>query len=184
MRPDPPALVALMAAALLSGCSDLAGLQRRAAPPTGLGGESRQDPSLSGDGLLLASLVERGGRATVLLQERRSGRVLPLRQLQPLTPHRSPSLSWNGRYLALVGQRGPRSLPVIVDRLNGRIHPLPLPGDRDVQRLSLAPDGLRLAVQVIQSGRLQVQVFDLRGLLEPDQPPGRLERGGGQGEGR
>lgn len=183
MPSAPSLLAALGLAALLNSCGGGI-LQRRPAPPTGLGGESRQDPSLSGNGQLLASLVERSGRATLLLQERSSGRVLPLRQLQPLAPHRSPSLSWNGRYLALVGQRGARSLPVILDRLNGRIHPLPLPGDREVQRLSLAPDGRRLAVQVIQAGRLQVQVFDLGGLLESDQPGGRLERGGGPGEGR
>lgn len=176
-----PVLASLLAAALLAGCGTGGLLQRRAAPGSGLGAGNRLDPSLSGNGQLLASLVERNGRTTVLLQEHRSGRELPLRQLQPLTPHRSPSLSWNGRYLALVGQRGPRALPVIADRLSGRIHPLPLPGDREVQRLSLAPDGRRLAVQVLQGGRQRLELFDLGGLLEADTAPGQLERGGGPG---
>lgn len=183
--PGPAAALAalglLVPLGLLGGCDGLTALRRQPAPAAGVGPENRRDPSLSGDGRFLATVVERGGRATVLLQERSSGRVLPLRQLQPLTPHRSPSLSWNGRYLALLGQRGPRRLPLIVDRVTGRIHALMLPGDREPQRLSLAPDGRRLAVQMIQAGQMRVQLFDLGALLEPDLPAGQPLQGGGPG---
>jgi hypothetical protein len=162
----------------LSGCAGPLAGRRAPAPPTGLGAQSRQDPSLSGDGRLLASLVERDGRTSVLLQERGSGRVLPLRHLNRRQPHASPSLSWNGRYLALLVQQGPRRLAVIEDRATGRLHPLPLPGGREPQRLSLAPDARRLAVQVVDWGQWRVEVLDLSGLLEPDLPPG-LPVGGG-----
>lgn len=170
---------ALLALGLLAGCNGLSGLRRQPAATVGFGPENRSDPSLSGNGRLLASIVERGGRPTVLLQEREGGRVLPLRQLQAMTPHRSPSLSWNGRYLALLGQRGPRPLVLIADRATGRVHPLPLSGEREPQRLSLAPDGRRLAVQKIEAGRVAVQLFDLGGLLEPDLPAGQPQQGGG-----
>jgi hypothetical protein len=132
----------------------------------------RQDPALSGDGRVLASLVERGGRPTVLLQEQPSGRPLPLRHLQRGQPHASPSLSWNGRYLAVLTRQGGRRLAVIEDRASGRLHRLPLPADLEPQRLSLSPDGRRLAMEVLQGGRSSLQVFDLAAMLEADLPAG------------
>ena len=169
---------AILLALGLSGCS-LAPLRRQAAAPAGLGAESRQQPALSGDGRLLASLVERGGRTTVLLQERRSGKVLPLRHLRNRQPHGSPALSWNGRYLALLLQQGGRRQAVIEDRATGRQHPLVLPAGQEPQQLSLAPDGQSIALELISGGNQRVQLFDLSALLEPDRAPGQLERGGG-----
>jgi hypothetical protein len=151
---------------------------RRSAGPVGLGVGHRQDPALSGDGRLLASVVERGGRATVLLQEQPSGREIPLRHLGRFQPHRSPSLSWNGRYLALVVQQGNRKLAVIEDRATGQLLRLPLPGDPEVERLSLAPNGRRLALQVVRNGTARVQVLNLSNLLEPDLPAGPVGPGG------
>ena len=141
----------------------------------------RQDPALSGDGRVLASLVEKGGRPTVLLQEQPSGRLLPLRHLQRGQPHSSPSLSWNGRYLAVLTRQGERRLALIEDRASGRLHRLPLPAELEPQRLSLAPDGRRLALEVVQGGRSRLQVFDLAGLLEPDLPGGLPVRGAAPG---
>lgn len=146
-----------------------------------MGLEQRQQPALSGDGRLLASLVERAGRTTVLLQERRSGTVLPLRHLRRHQPHSSPSLSWNGRYLALLVQQGPRRQAVIEDRASGRLQPLPLPAQQEPQQLSLSPDAQRLAVEVIQNGSRRLQLYDLSGLLEPDRAPGLRQSGGGPG---
>ncbi len=162
----------------LSGCA-LLPLSRQSATPTGLGAESRQEPALSGDGRLLASLAERGGRTTVVLQERRTGQVLPLRHLRNRQPHSSPSLSWNGRYLALLVQQGGRRQAVIEDRATGQQHPLFLPAGQEPQQLSLAPDGQSIALALINGGSRRVQVFSLAGMLEPDRPPGLRESGGG-----
>lgn len=170
----------LLLALCLSGCS-LSPLRRQPAAPAGLGAESREQPALSGDGRLLASVVERAGRSTVLLQERRSGTVLPLRHLRNKQPHSSPSLSWNGRYLALLIQQGARRQAVIEDRATGRLQPLFLPAGLEPNQLSLAPDGQRIAVELIRGGRRTLQVFDLSGLLEPDRAPGLRESGGGPG---
>jgi Tol biopolymer transport system component len=137
----------------------------------------RQDPALSGSGQWLASLVLRDGTPTLLLQEQPSGRRVPLPELRRLTPHRSPSLSWNGRYVALIVQQGPRRVAVVQDRANGRLHRLQLPMGFDPERLSLAPDGRRVAISAVGQGRLQVQLFDLAGLLEPDLPPAQAIRG-------
>lgn len=169
--------LAPLLALLLAGCLPWA--RRSAGPPPGLEG-NREDPALSGDGRLLASVVERGGRASLLLQEQPSGRLVPLPQLGRLQPHRSPSLSWNGRYVALLGQEGDRSQPLLLDRLTGQLRRLLTPPGLEPQRLSLSPDGQRLALQLLQQGRSQVQVFDLSGLVEPDRPPGQLQRGGGE----
>jgi hypothetical protein len=115
----------------------------------------------------------------VLLQERDSGRVLPLRHLRQHQPHSSPSLSWNGRYLALLVQQGPHRQAVIEDRATGRLQPLFLPAGQEPQRLSLAPDAQRIALELSMGGSQRVQVFDLSGVLEPDQAPGLRTSGGG-----
>lgn len=165
---------------LLAGCTGL-GVRRRPSASLGLGAESREQPALSGDGRLLASLVERGGRTTVLLQDRRSGQVLPLRHLRSQQPHSSPSLSWTGRYLALLVQQGPHRQVLIEDRASGRRLPLMLPAGREPQRLSLAADGRRLAIQMLDNGQQRVELFDLMGVLEPDLAPGQRQSGGGPG---
>lgn len=160
---------------LLCGCGPL----RQAAPPVGLGSETRLEPALSGDGRLLASLLEQDGRTSVVLQERQSGRLLPLAHLQRNQPHRSPSLSWNGRYLALITQQGDGRLAVLEDRATGQLHPLPLPAGLEPQRLSLSPDATRLAIEVTVDGLSRVMVFDLTQRFEPDPAPGQRLSGGG-----
>jgi len=176
-----PALLGLVL--LLQSCSLPWGIRRQPSPPGGfgLGSESRQDPALSGDGRLLASLVLRSGRSTVLLQDRRSGQTMPLPLLRGQQPHSSPSLSWNGRYLALLVWRGGRSQVVINDRATNRLLPLPLRGDREARRLSLAPDGRHLAVELVEGGQSRVEVFNLGEWLEPDPVPGSLLQGPGPG---
>jgi len=164
---------------LVQACSLPWGIRRQPSPRDGfgLGAQSRQDPALSGDGRLLASLVVRSGRSTVVLQDRRSAQVLPLPQLGGQQPHSSPSLSWNGRYLALLVWRGGRRQVVINDRATNRLLPLPLGGDRDPQRVSLAADARHLAVEVVDGGQSRVEVFDLGEWLEPDPIPGQLLQG-------
>ncbi|MFM1812038.1 MAG: hypothetical protein RLZZ336_976 [Cyanobacteriota bacterium] len=172
-------LLLLVALLTVAGCADsglLPGgwLGRRQAPAGALGGsEQRRDPALSGDGRLLASISERQGRSTVMLQEQASGRLLPLRHLRGHGPHRSPSLSWNGRYLAVLMQQGMQTVAVVEDRLQGQLLRLPAPAGASLERLSLAPDGQTLALQLVQAGQQRVQVFDLSGLLEPDRAGGR-----------
>ena len=176
-----PALLGLVL--LLQSCSLPWGIRRQPSPlgGLGLGSESRQDPALSGDGRLLASLVLRSGRSTVLLQDRRSGQGLPLPLLRGQQPHSSPSLSWNGRYLALLVWRGGRRQVVINDRATNRLLPVPLRGDHEARRLSLAPDGRHLAVELVEGGQSRVEVFNLGEWLEPDPVPGSLLQGPGPG---
>ncbi|MDM7953917.1 MAG: Tol biopolymer transporter periplasmic protein [Cyanobium sp. CZS 25K] len=150
----------------------------------GWGSSDRQDPALSGNGRVLASVVRRDGRDTVLLQEQPSGKLLPLRHLGRLQPHSSPSLSWNGRYLALLVQRGPERQAVIEDRATGRLHRLPLPGSPVPESLSLAADGRRIAIATEGEGRSRVQLYDLTALLEPDLPAGLPVTGAGTEDAR
>jgi len=152
------------------------------APNAGFGGSNRADPALSGDGRWLASVIEQGGTSRVILQSQPGGALQPLRHLGPrTTPHGSPSLSWNGRYLAVLASAGERRLIAIEDRQRGSLLRLPLPGGSQPERLSLAPDASRLAVQLQlqQQGGRRVQLFSLRALLEPDRPGGIRELGGG-----
>ncbi|MCP9913419.1 Tol biopolymer transporter periplasmic protein [Cyanobium sp. BA20m-14] len=166
----------------MAGCSGGPWFGRRSAGPAGgLGEASRQEPALSGQGRLLASVVERSSGPTLLLQEQPSGRVVNLRHFQRHQPHSSPSLSWNGRYVAALVQQGSQRVPLIEDRLSGALHRLPLPADHTALRLSLAPEAGRLAVQMALDGQVRVQLFDLTGLLEPDRPGGMAIQGGGPG---
>ena len=166
----------LLALALLQGCDAPIGM-RRSSGPSGLAQppENRRDPALSGDGRLLATVVERQGQGRVLLQEQPSGRTLGLRHLGGQRPHRSPSLSWNGRYLAVIVQQGPLRSVLIEDRLSGRPLQLALPGTSEPEQISLAPDGQRLAVQLRRDGLSRVELFDLSGLLERDPAPGLVQ---------
>lgn len=163
---------------LLAGCASGPGRQVRGGAP---GGGNRLDPALSGDGRLLTSVQEQDGESRLILQQLPDGGRRPLR-LRRRRPHSSPSLSWNGRYLAVLVQEGPQRRVVIEDRLRGRLLRLPLPPGSQPERLSLASDGSRLAVELLRNGRRGVELFDLRGLLEPDLPPGRVVLGGGAGQ--
>lgn len=164
----------------LSACVSWPGLRRSAGTAT-LGDRNREDPALSGQARILASVMPRGGRPTVVLQEQPSGRLLPVGPLSRWTPHRSPSLSRNGRYVALLVRQGERSLPVIWDRASGRLHRLPLPPGQEAERLSLSAEGRSLAIEVWREGRASLRLFDLSGLLEPDLPGGLRVQGGGPG---
>ena len=176
-RPTLPVL--LLALLTITGCADSSLLsggwlgRRQVSSGTLLGSEQRRDPALSGDGRLLASISERQGRSSVILQEQASGRLLPLRHLRGHGPHRSPALSWNGRYLAVLVQQGMQTVAVVEDRLRGELLRLPAPAGASVERLTLAPDGQILALQLVQAGQQRVQVFDLSGLLEPDRAGGQ-----------
>jgi hypothetical protein len=178
--PAPLALVLIVVTLTLSACGFWPGL-RRSAGTASLGDRNREDPALSGQGRILASVMPRGGRPTVVLQEQPSGRLLPMGPLNRWTPHRSPSLSRNGRYLALLIQQGQRSLPVVWDRASGQLHRLPLPPGQEAERLSLSPEGRTLAIEIWRDGRSSLRLFDLSGLLEPDLPGGLRVSGGGPG---
>jgi hypothetical protein len=178
-------LAILLLPMFLGGCAGQSGWWgRRQAPAAELGsGGNRQQPALSGNGKLLATIGERQGRPSLLLQRLPDGQLLPLPQLRGHEPHSSPALSWNGRYVAALVQRGDQRLAVIVDRVTGRLHQLPLPGNPVPLRLSLAPNGQRLAIQLLQNGGQRVQLFDLSALLEADLPAGQPLRGADAGLG-
>ena len=134
---------------------------------------NQHDPALSGDGKTLALIVDFNGRSSLQLRDLRNGKILPLRHFSRNQPHSSPSLSWNARYVAGIAQRGTRRLAILEDRLTGRIHYFPIPGERIPIRLSLAPDGSQLAIQVAEKGKWRIELFDLSQKIEPDKPIGK-----------
>ncbi|MEB3271882.1 MAG: Tol biopolymer transporter periplasmic protein [Synechococcus sp.] len=162
----------------LAGC-DLSVRSRRSAGPDGLFDRNREDPALSDGGRLLASLLSRGGRSRLVLQEQPSGRELSIGPLDRWSQHRSPGLSHNGRYLAVLVHQGERSLAVLWDRASGALHRFPLPAGEEAERLSLSPDARHLALAIRRDGRPSLRLFDLAGLLEADLPAGMPLQGGG-----
>jgi hypothetical protein len=180
LHPLPLAALLLGLTLALSSCAFWPGL-RRSAGTASLGDRNREDPALSSQGRILASVMPRGGRPTVVLQEQPSGRLLPMGPLNRWTPHRSPSLSRNGRYLAVLVHQGQRSLAVVWDRASGQLHRLPLPPGQEAERLSLSPEARSLAIEVWRDGRSSLRLFDLSSLLEPDLPGGMRVSGGGPG---
>lgn len=175
-----------MAAALLllipiGGCTTALGLfgRRNAGGNGPLDASNRQEPALSGNGQWLASVIERNGRLSLLLQRQPDGQMVPLRHIRGHEPHSSPALSWNGRYVAALMQHGSQRVPVIEDRATGQMHRIQLPGDRAPQKLSLSPDAQTLALELVQGGQRRVELFALSGMLEPDRPAGLAVQGGG-----
>ena len=170
----------------LTGCGAeglFSGAPRRlAGGPAGSGPASsgRSLPALSGDGRLLAT-QQQGDRPVLLLERQPQGQPLVLRHWRHRPLHGTPSLSWNGRYVAGLAQVGSQRLLLIEDRSRGSLLRMPLPGRSLPEAISLAPDGQRLALQVVQDGRSRVQVFDLGGVLEADLPAGLPVQGGGPG---
>lgn len=176
-----PALAAIGLAALLAGCA-LPFTSRSAGPlGTPWSSSNRSDPALSGDGRLLATLIDTDGRSQVLLQDQPSGQQRPLRHLRGRRSVQSPSLSWSGRYLAALLLQGDQRRVVVEDRLSGHLLQLPLPPGLQPERLSLSPDARRLAVQVRRDGQWQVQLYALDALLEPDLAGGLRVGGTGAG---
>ena len=144
---------------------------------------NQEDPALSGNGDTLALIVNYQGRPSVQLRDLSNGKILPLRHLSRNQPHSSPSLSWNGRYVAVIAQRGNRRLAIVEDRLTGRSYQLPIPGERLPVRLSLAPDGSQLALQLVDKGKWRIQLFDLSQKIERDEPRGSRLRNNSPREG-
>ena len=87
-------------------------------------------------------------------------------------------MSWNGRYITALVQQGPERVAILEDRATGKLLRLPLPNGSQHARLSLAPDGQRIAIEVMEGGQSRVQLFDLTGQLEPDLPGGLAVQGG------
>lgn len=89
------------------------------------------DPSLSGDGNLIAFSSDRfggkGGR-DIYLYDRRQEEFLPLLGLNAVAHEQSPSLTSNGRYIAFVSERisgeGERDI-FLYDRQTSRLLPTP-----------------------------------------------------------
>ncbi len=130
---------------------------------------------MSGDGEKLAVIIDQEGRSTVELRDLRNDRKIPLRHLYRHQPHSSPSLSWNGRYLAVITQRGNHRVVIIEDLLTGKLHNIPIRGGSAPIGLHLSPDASKIALQLINQGKWQVEVFDLTNLLEPDLPSGIIK---------
>ena len=138
----------------------------------GLLQRSQKDPTISGNGEKLAVIIDQLGRPTVQLQDLKNGNILPLRHLSRHQPHSSPSLSWNARYLAVIIQRGNRRIAVIEDRLKGKLHSLNLPREKVPVSINLSPDARQIAIQVAEQGKWRIELFNLKGKIEPDEQSG------------
>jgi len=84
--------ITLGLAACLSSCSGVGLFGRRSVGSVSpLGAADHQDPAISGNGRFLASVLEQGGKAMVVLQEQPGGQTVALRHLRgtsPTAPHR------------------------------------------------------------------------------------------------
>ncbi len=129
---------------------------------------SQQQPALSGDGKILAFIIEHIGKPTVQLRNLRSGQVSFLRHLYRYQPHSSPALSWSGRYLAIIIRQGRQFFILIDDRALGKIHKLNIPVRRLPKVLSLSPAANKLALQFSKRGKNKIEVYDISRIIEPD----------------
>ena len=156
--------IAICLALCLSGCFSNSRFIQNIASRN----ESKYRQALSGDGRILAYLIEEDENKRIKVKDLRTGRLLRLRHLSRYQDPSSTSLSWHGRYIAIITQIGGRRLAVIEDLIGGKFYRIPYYADANPISLSLSPEAKMLTIQFKSNQRSFLEFFDLTNTLKPD----------------
>jgi Tol biopolymer transport system component len=154
---------------LVAGCS--AG--NYALGPTSLNSRfNDEQPSLSGNGRLLAFVSNRNQRREILLYDLELKRFLDLPGLnKPGAIAENPSLSYNGRYIVYIGSEQGRPELQLYDRISKTTQILSMGYRGWIRNPSISPDGRYISFESSNQGNWHIEVFD-RGNVELDIPDG------------
>jgi Tol biopolymer transport system component len=128
-----------------------------------------EEPSLSGNGRLLAFVSNRGMTSQILLYDLAGDRFLPLPALYTGEAIASnPSLSRTGRYLVYLVTFQGRQAIALYDRLTKRSELL-TPNYRSwLRNPRVSPDGRYVVFESARRGQWDIEVLDRGPLVELD----------------
>lgn len=134
-----------------------------------------EQPTLSGDGRLLAFITNRNGSAQIAVYDVRAKRFLSLAGLNPEgTLVQSPSLSRTGRYIVyLVNEEG-RPAIAFYDQAIQRSEILTRRYRYWVRNPKISPDGRYVSFETARRGQWDVEVLDRGPNVELDLEDGAV----------
>lgn len=159
-------IMALSLMGLLSACE----LTNRPQILVGLNSRyNDEQPTLSGDGRLLAFVSNRNGKSQILLYDLQGRRFIRLRGFEPgQAIAESPSLSRTGRYLVYISSIQGRPDIVLYDQATGRSELLTQGYRSWIRNPSISPDGRYIVFETARRGQWDIEILDRGPLIELD----------------
>ena len=132
-----------------------------------------QDPSLSGDGKLVAFVSNRDGQKRIYIYsiERKTLINLPGLNLGEAIAE-TPSLSYTGRYIAYISSIQGRPDLILYDRATGKSELLTRGYRSWLRNPSISPDGRYVVFETSRRGQWDLEVLDRGPFVELDLPDG------------
>jgi Tol biopolymer transport system component len=132
-----------------------------------------QDPSLSGDGKLVAFVSNREGQNKIYIYsiERKTLINLPGLNLGEAIAQ-TPSLSYTGRYIAYISSIQGRPDLILYDRATGKSELLTRGYRSWLRNPSISPDGRYVVFETSRRGQWDLEVLDRGPFVELDLPDG------------
>ncbi|TAD79798.1 MAG: biopolymer transporter Tol [Oscillatoriales cyanobacterium] len=163
--------VVALTAALLSACGNSGSVS---APLTLNSRYADEQPSLSGDGRMLAFVSNRNGDRQILLFDLQQRRFIDLPHLNRRDAiAEQPSLSYTGRYLVYLASDYARPEIELYDRATGQVQLLSQGYRGWVRSPHISPDGRFVVFESGARGQWDIELLD-RGInTELDLPEGR-----------
>ena len=163
--------VVLSTAALLVACGNGANLN---IPLTLNSRYADEQPSLSGDGRMLAFVSNRGGNRQILLFDLQQRRFIVLPRLNRRDAiAEQPSLSQTGRYLVYLASDYARPEVELYDRATGQVQVLTQGYRGWVRSPRISPDGRFIVFESGARGQWDIEVLDRGTNIELDLPEGQ-----------
>lgn len=132
-----------------------------------------EQPTLSGDGTVVAFVSNREGDRKILMYDLQQRRFIDLPSLnQREAIAESPSLSHTGRYIAYMSSDQGRPEVELYDRATRRSEILTRGYPGWVRNPSVSPDGRYIAFETSRRGQWDIEVLDRGPNVELDLPEG------------
>jgi len=163
--------VVVTAAALLTACGNGAQVN---VPLTLNSRYADEQPSLSGNGRMLAFVSNRDGMRQILLFDLQQRRFVELPRLNRRDAiAEQPSLSQTGRYLVYLASDYARPEIELYDRATGQVQVLSQGYRGWVRSPRISPDGRFVAFESGARGQWDIEVIDRGTAIELDIPDGQ-----------
>lgn len=129
-----------------------------------------EQPTLSGDGRLMAFVSNRNGKSQIVLYDLQGRRFIQLRGFEPPggAIAESPSLSRTGRYMVYISSIQGRPDIILYDQATGRSELLTQGYRSWIRNPTISPDGRYVVFETARRGQWDIEVLDRGPLIELD----------------